>query len=31
LKKWCEETFDLERPVPMPRELHWTIYQKAVV
>jgi SAM-dependent methyltransferase len=31
LKKWCEETFDLERPVPIPRELHWTIYQKAAV
>jgi len=28
LKKWCEGEFDLERPVPIPRELHWRIYQK---
>ncbi len=28
LKKWCEDTFDLERSVPIPRELRWTIYRK---
>jgi hypothetical protein len=28
LKEWCEDTFDLGRSVPMPRELHWTIYRK---
>jgi ubiquinone/menaquinone biosynthesis C-methylase UbiE len=28
LKKWAENTFDLERSVPMPKELRWTIYRK---
>jgi SAM-dependent methyltransferase len=28
LSKWCEDTFDLERPVPIPREIRWTIYRK---
>lgn len=28
LRRWCEETFDLERSFPMPRELAWTMYQK---
>ncbi len=28
LQRWSEQTFDLERPVPMPRELRWTIYRK---
>jgi len=27
LQNWCEERFDLERPVPIPREIHWTIYR----
>jgi SAM-dependent methyltransferase len=31
LKIWAEETFDLERSVSMPRELHWTIYRKDAV
>jgi SAM-dependent methyltransferase len=29
LMNWCDEAFDLERPVPIPRDLHWTIYRKA--
>ena len=28
LERWCERTFDLDRPVPMPRELRWTIYRR---
>jgi hypothetical protein len=28
LTNWCEQTFDLERQIPIPRELHWSIYQK---
>ena len=31
LKTWCEGTFDLERPLPIPRELQWTIYRKEAV
>jgi SAM-dependent methyltransferase len=31
LQKWCEGTFDLDRPVPIPRELYWTIYRKKTV
>jgi SAM-dependent methyltransferase len=26
--EWCQDTFDLERSFPMPRELEWTIYRK---
>jgi SAM-dependent methyltransferase len=28
LKQWCEDTFDLELSVPIPREVCWTIYRK---
>ncbi len=28
LKDWCEQMFDLEQPVPMPRDVRWTIYRK---
>jgi len=31
LQKWCEGTFDLDRPVPIPRELYWTIYREKTV
>lgn len=31
LKKWCEETFDLDRALPIPRRLSWAIYQKDAV
>ena len=29
LQRWSEQTFDLEAPIPMPRQVRWTIYQKA--
>jgi hypothetical protein len=28
LRKWCEDTFDLDQSVSIPRELRWTIYGK---
>jgi SAM-dependent methyltransferase len=28
LRRWSEQTFDLEAPIPMPRHVHWTIYRK---
>lgn len=28
LRKWCEDTFDLDQSVSIPRELRWTIYRK---
>jgi SAM-dependent methyltransferase len=28
LGKWCEDTFDLDRSIPMPREIRWTIHRK---
>ena len=28
LKKWSENTFDLEQSVPVPKDLRWTIYRK---
>jgi SAM-dependent methyltransferase len=28
LKKWAENTFDLEQSAPMPMELRWTVYRK---
>ncbi len=28
LQRWCEQTFDLGRSIPMPRELHWRVYRK---
>jgi SAM-dependent methyltransferase len=28
LQRWSEETFDLDRPVPTPRHLRWTIHRK---
>jgi SAM-dependent methyltransferase len=28
LQGWSEQKFDLDRPVPMPRELRWTIRRK---
>jgi SAM-dependent methyltransferase len=28
LQQWSEERFDLERLIPMPRELRWTIHRK---
>lgn len=29
LRRWCEEHFDLERPVVVPRQLRWTLFRKA--
>jgi SAM-dependent methyltransferase len=28
LQQWAAQKFDLERPVPMPRQLGWTVYRK---
>jgi hypothetical protein len=28
LKKWSEDTFDLEQRIPVPEDLRWTIYRK---
>lgn len=28
LQRWAEETFDLDRPVAMPRELRWTVHRR---
>lgn len=28
LKDWSENIFDLDKSIPIPRELHWTIYRK---
>lgn len=28
LRRWSEITFDLERSVPVPKDLRWTIYRK---
>ncbi len=28
LAAWSEQTFDLERPISMPKEIRWTIYRK---
>lgn len=28
LTRWSEQTFDLERPIPMPREVRWTVHRK---
>jgi SAM-dependent methyltransferase len=28
LRRWSEQRFDLERLIPMPREVRWTIYRK---
>jgi len=28
LQRWAAQRFDLERPIPMPRELGWTIHRK---
>jgi SAM-dependent methyltransferase len=28
LTRWAEQTFDLERPLPIPREARWSIYRK---
>jgi hypothetical protein len=28
LAKWCEDNFDLDRSLPIPREIRWTIYRK---
>jgi SAM-dependent methyltransferase len=28
LERWSADTFDLDRPVPMPREIRWTIHRK---
>jgi SAM-dependent methyltransferase len=30
LQRWAEQTFDLERPRPMPRCIRWTVYRKDV-
>ena len=27
LARWCERTFDLQTPMPIPRQLGWTIYR----
>jgi SAM-dependent methyltransferase len=29
LRRWCESEFDLDRPAPMPAELHWVVYKNA--
>jgi SAM-dependent methyltransferase len=29
LRRWSESMFDLDRPAPMPAELHWVRYEKA--
>lgn len=29
LRRWAEETFDLDVPTPMPRQIRWTVYRKA--
>jgi SAM-dependent methyltransferase len=31
LKAWSEQRFDLERSIPMPREIVWTVYSKDAV
>lgn len=31
LKDWSEQTFNLERPISMPKELCWTVYRKNAV
>jgi len=28
LQRWCEQTFDLKRSFPIPRELQWAVYRK---
>lgn len=28
LQQWAAQEFDLERPVPMPRQLGWTVYRR---
>jgi hypothetical protein len=28
LGRWAEERFDLDRPIPMPRDVRWTIHRK---
>jgi SAM-dependent methyltransferase len=28
LQRWAEQMFDLDRPIPAPRELTWTIHRK---
>jgi SAM-dependent methyltransferase len=28
VQRWAEQRFDLERTIPMPRELRWAIYRK---
>jgi SAM-dependent methyltransferase len=28
LQRWSEQTFDLDRPIAMPRQLRWTIHRK---
>jgi SAM-dependent methyltransferase len=28
LRNWAAQRFDLDRPMPMPRELRWTIYRR---
>ena len=29
LQRWAQQTFDLERPVPIPRMLSWTVFRKS--
>jgi SAM-dependent methyltransferase len=28
LRRWCESTFDLHLPAPMPAKLQWVVYEK---
>ena len=28
LERWAEQTFNLERPIAMPRDLRWTVHRK---
>jgi SAM-dependent methyltransferase len=29
LTRWSEQTFDLDRPMPMPQEIRWSVYRKS--
>lgn len=29
LRRWSEETFDLDTPVPVPRQIRWSLFRKA--
>ena len=31
LRTWCEQTFDLDRSIAMPKEIRWSVYRKDAV